>query len=591
MMMQFSPPKETSKNRVQNKSYVYKRLWDYLMRYKFKLILALILTLFSNAFSLIGPYLTGQTIGAMEDGVDFTNVFLYASLMIVFYVLSAVLLYALSIMMIDISKSVVFQMRQDVFNKLNRLPIQYFDTHQTGDIISRMTYDIDTINQSLAGDVIVLLTSFLTIIVSLSVMIATAPLLVLIFAFTIPLTILLTTFLSKVVKQKFRMRNKKLGELNGFSEEMITGIQTIQAYVVEKEVKDDFDVINEETTEASYQAGYYSTAVMPSVGFISNLSMALVGVFGGILYVRNMMTLAILTSFTLYSRRFSGPINQLSGLFAEIQSALAAAERVFQVLDSEEEVKDLEDAKDYDYLGGDIKLQDIQFSYDGQTTVLENINVEAPQGKVVAIVGPTGSGKTTLVNLLMRFYDPQVGGIAVDQKPVLSYTRNSLRKAFSMILQDSWTFYGTIHDNIVYGNGNISREDVIKVAKAAHIHDYIESLEDGYDTILKNDGTSISKGQKQLIVIARAMLSESKMLIFDEATSNVDTETEMKIHQSMKALMKDKTTFVIAHRLSTIQDADLIMVIHFGKMIELGTHRSLLEQKGFYASLFQSQFE
>ena len=591
MMMQFSPPKETSKNRVQNKSYVYKRLWDYLMRYKFKLILALILTLFSNAFSLIGPYLTGQTIGAMEDGVDFINVFLYASLMIVFYVLSAVLLYALSIMMIDISKSVVFQMRQDVFNKLNRLPIQYFDTHQTGDIISRMTYDIDTINQSLAGDVIVLLTSFLTIIVSLSVMIATAPLLVLIFAFTIPLTILLTTFLSNVVKQKFRIRNKKLGELNGFSEEMITGIQTIQAYVVEKEVKDDFNMINEETTEASYQAGYYSTAVMPSVGFISNLSMALVGVFGGILYVRNMMTLAILTSFTLYSRRFSGPINQLSGLFAEIQSALAAAERVFQVLDSEEEVKDLEDAKDYDYTGGEIQLQDIQFSYDGQTTVLENINVEAPQGKVVAIVGPTGSGKTTLVNLLMRFYDPQVGGIEVDQKPVLSYTRDSLRKAFSMILQDSWTFYGTIHDNIAYGNGNVSREDVIKVAKAAHIHDYIESLEDGYDTILKNDGTSISKGQKQLIVIARAMLSESKMLIFDEATSNVDTETEMKIHQSMKALMKDKTTFVIAHRLSTIQDADLIMVIHFGKMIELGTHRSLLEQNGFYASLFQSQFE
>lgn len=591
MMMQFSPPKETSKNRVQNKSYVYKRLWDYLMRYKLKLILALILTLFSNAFSLIGPYLTGQTIGAMEDGVDFTSVFLYATLMIVFYVLSAILLYMLSIIMIDISKSVVFQMRQDVFNKLNRLPIQYFDTHQTGDIISRMTYDIDTINQSLAGDVIVLLTSVLTIIVSLSVMILTAPLLVLIFAFTIPLTILLTTILSKVVKQKFRIRNKKLGELNGFSEEMITGIQTIQAYVVEKEVKKDFDVINQETSEASYKAGYYSTAVMPSVGFISNLSMALVGVFGGILYARNLMTLAILTSFTLYSRRFSGPINQLSGLFAEIQSALAASERVFQVLDSEEEIKDEEDASSYDYQGGEIKLKDIQFSYDGENNVLDNINVDAPKGKVVAIVGPTGSGKTTLVNLLMRFYDPQVGGIAVDQKPVLSYTRDSLRKAFSMILQDSWTFYGTIHDNIAYGNGDASRDNVISVAKAAHIHDYIDSLEDGYDTILKNDGTSISKGQKQLIVIARAMLSESKMLIFDEATSNVDTETEIKIHQSMKSLMKDKTTFVIAHRLSTIQDADLIIVIHFGKMIEIGTHQSLLEQKGFYTSLFQSQFE
>jgi ATP-binding cassette, subfamily B, multidrug efflux pump len=591
MMMQFSPPKETNKQRVQNKSYVYKRLWDYLMRYKLKLILALLLTIVSNAFSLIGPYLTGQTIGAMEDGVDFQAVFIYASLMIVFYILSAILLYVLSLMMIQISKSVVFQMRQDVFNKLNRLPIKYFDNHQTGDIISRMTYDIDTINQSLAGDVVVLLTSFLTIAVSLIVMILTAPLLVLIFAFTIPLTIILTTILSKVVKQKFRIRNKKLGELNGFSEEMITGIQTIQAYVVEKEVKKDFDVINEETSEASYKAGYYSTAVMPSVGFISNLSMALVGVFGGILYARNMMTLAILTSFTLYSRRFSGPINQLSGLFAEIQSALAASERVFQVLDSEEEIKDEDDASIYDHQGGDIKLKDIQFSYDGENNVLENINVDAPKGKVVAIVGPTGSGKTTLVNLLMRFYDPQVGGIALDQKPVLSYTRDSLRKAFSMILQDSWVFYGTIHDNIAYGNSNVTREDVIRVSKAAHIHDYIQSLEESYDTILKHDGTSISKGQKQLIVIARAMLSQSKMLIFDEATSNVDTETEMKIHQSMKALMKDKTTFVIAHRLSTIQDADLIMVIHFGKMIEIGTHQSLLDQKGFYASLFQSQFE
>jgi ATP-binding cassette subfamily B protein len=591
MMMQMNPPKETNKQRVQNKSYVYKRLWDYLMRYKMKLVLAFLLTIISNAFSLIGPYLTGQTIGAMENVVNFEEVFFYASLMIVFYILSAVLLYVLSLMMIHISKSVVFQMRQDVFNKLNRLPIQYFDNHQTGDIISRMTYDIDTINQSLAGDVIVLLTSFLTIAVSLAVMIITAPLLVLIFAFTIPLTIVLTTILSKLVKQKFRIRNKKLGELNGFSEEMITGIQTIQAYVVEKEVKSDFDKINEDTSEASYQAGYYSTAVMPSVGFISNLSMALVGVFGGILYARNMMTLAILTSFTLYSRRFSGPINQLSGLFAEIQSALAASERVFQVLDSEEEIKDESDAITYDYQGGDIQLENIQFSYDGDKNVLENINVDAPKGKVVAIVGPTGSGKTTLVNLLMRFYDPQVGGIALDQKPVLSYTRDSLRKAFSMILQDSWVFYGTIHDNIAYGNSEVSREDVIRVSKAAHIHDYIQSLEEGYDTILKHDGTSISKGQKQLIVIARAMLSQSKMLIFDEATSNVDTETEMKIHQSMKFLMKDKTTFVIAHRLSTIQDADLIMVIHFGKMIEIGTHQSLLEQKGFYASLFQSQFD
>ncbi|HBD74202.1 MAG TPA: ABC transporter, partial [Acholeplasmataceae bacterium] len=378
MMMQFNPPKETKNHKVTNKAYVYKRLWNYLMRYKYRLFVALIFTVLSNGFSLIGPYLTGQTIGAMENGVDFENVFLYGSLMVIFYILSALLIYMISVMMIRISKAVVFEMRQDVFNKLNRLPIKYFDNNQTGDIISRMTYDIDTINQSLASDVIALFTSFLTIIVSLTVMILTAPLLVLIFAFTIPLTIVLTTILSKVVKQKFRIRNKKLGELNGFSEEMITGIQTIQAYVIEHDVKEDFDYINSETRDASYEAGYYSTAVMPSVGFISNLSMALVGVFGGILYIRNMMTLAILTSFTLYSRRFSGPINQLSGLFAEIQSAFAAAERVFQVLDSEEEVKDSEDATDYDPNGGNIHLKDVAFSYDGQTTVLDNINVEAP---------------------------------------------------------------------------------------------------------------------------------------------------------------------------------------------------------------------
>lgn len=591
MMRYLQVPKDKKPNRVQNKTYVFKRLRDYLMAYKTKLIIAILLTILSNMFSLIGPFLTGLTVGAMEEGVNFRLVYIYGALMLIFYLLSAILLYIISRLMIDISKSVVFQMRQDLFEKLNRLPIKYFDDHQTGDIISKMSYDIDTINQSLAGDVIVLMTSVLTIVISLTVMILTAPLLVLIFAVTIPIAITLTTVLSKIVKKRFRLRNQKLGEMNGFAEEMITGHQSVKSYVLEDTVIEDFQKINEEASNKSYAAGYYATAVMPSVGFINNLSMALVGVFGGILYFSNMMTLAILTSFTLYSRRFSGPINQLSGLFAEIQSALSASERVFSVLDAEEEVKDLKEATHYDNHGGHMSLSDVSFSYDGEHEVLTHINVDAPKGDVVAIVGPTGSGKTTLVNLLMRFYDPKKGAITLDGKPILSFKRESLRKAFSMILQDSWVFYGTIYENIAYGNDDVTKKDIIDAAKAAHIHDYIMSLDEAYDTVLKHDGNTLSKGQKQLIVIARAMLSKSNMLILDEATSNVDTQTEIKIHKAMRKLMKDKTTFVIAHRLSTIQDADLIMVIHFGKMIEIGTHETLLKQKGFYADLFNSQFK
>ncbi len=590
-MMVFTPPKVSKNDAVKNKKYVYKRLWDYLMRFKWLLFIALILTVVANAFSLIGPYLTGLTVGAMEGTVDMPKVLYYASLMIGFYITSAVMLYILSRVMIHISKSVVFEMRQDVFKKLNKLPIKFFDNHTTGDLISRMSYDIDTINQSLAGDAISLFTSALTIIVSLTVMILTAPLLVLIFAVTIPIAILLTTILSKKVKQKYRVRNKMLGELNGYAEEMITGHQTIKSYVLESSSELDFFKINEDTSLATYEAGYISTAVMPSVGFISNLSMALVGVFGGLLYVTGRMSLEVLTSFTLYSRRFSGPINQLSGLFAEIQSALSAAERVFHILDSEEETVDALDAMDYDFEGGDMSLTDVAFSYDGENKVLSNVSIEAKKGQVVAIVGPTGSGKTTLVNLLMRFYDPTVGGIQLDGQSVLTYTRASLRKAFSMILQDSWVFYGTINENIRYGNHDVTDEDIIEASKKAQIHDYIMSLEHGYQTIINHDGTTLSKGQKQLIVIARALCSQTNMLILDEATSNVDTQTEIKIHQAMKTLMKDKTTFIIAHRLSTIQDADIIMVISQGKLIEAGSHEALLEQKGFYSNLFLSQFK
>jgi len=421
-------------------------------------------------------------------------------------------------------------------------------------------------------------------------MLIMSPLLVLVFVFTIPISITITRVLSKLVKKKYRIRNQKLGEMNGFAEEMITGQRTIQSYVQEEAVLKKYDEINEAASTASYESGYYSTSVGPSVNFVSNLSVALVGVFGGILYFLGNISLGNLTSFTLYSRRFSGPINQMSNILAEIQSALAAAERVFLVLDQDDEPKDIENAFDYKDVKGQVEFKDVSFGYLKDQIVLDHVSFSAPSGKVVAIVGPTGGGKTTIVNLLMRFYDVNSGEICLDGYDIQTLTRKSLRKAFSMVLQDTWIFHGTVFENIAYGNGDVSHLEVEETAKKAHIHSFIAHLPNRYDTILTDEGLNISKGQKQLLVIARAMLSRTRMLILDEATSNVDTHTEVQIQKAMIALMENKTTFVIAHRLSTIQNANLILVVNEGNVVEQGTHIELLEQKGFYYNLYQSQF-
>ncbi len=576
--------------KASNKTYVLKRLWGYLYFYKKKLILALILTVVANVLSLVGPYLTGRTISAMENGVKFEQVFFFAGLMIVFYLISALLNYILRVSMIKISQSVVYKMRKDVFEKLNRVSVSYFDQNQTGDIISRMSYDIDTINTSLAMDAINIFTSSITVVISFVMMLIMSPLLVLVFVFTIPISITITRVLSKLVKKKYRIRNQKLGEMNGFAEEMITGQRTIQSYVQEEAVLKKYDEINEAASTASYESGYYSTSVGPSVNFVSNLSVALVGVFGGILYFLGNISLGNLTSFTLYSRRFSGPINQMSNILAEIQSALAAAERVFLVLDQDDEPKDIENAFDYKDVKGQVEFKDVSFGYLKDQIVLDHVSFSAPSGKVVAIVGPTGGGKTTIVNLLMRFYDVNSGEICLDGYDIQTLTRKSLRKAFSMVLQDTWIFHGTVFENIAYGNGDVSHLEVEETAKKAHIHSFIAHLPNRYDTILTDEGLNISKGQKQLLVIARAMLSRTRMLILDEATSNVDTHTEVQIQKAMIALMENKTTFVIAHRLSTIQNANLILVVNEGNVVEQGTHIELLEQKGFYYNLYQSQF-
>jgi len=577
-------------DRAKNRSYVLKRLGQYLYFYRGKIVIAIIFTIISNLLSLIGPYLSGETISAMEGEVNFEKIFFFGALMIVFYLMSALISYLLSVQMTKISQSVTYKMRKDLFEKLTHVSISYFDQNQTGDIISRMSYDIDTINTSLANDFISVLTSVITVVISLVMMFVMSKVLVLVFVVTVPISIIITRVLSKIVKKKYRLRNQKLGELNGFAEEMITGQRTIQSYVQEEAVLHKFDEINEEASKASYEAGYYSTSVGPSVNFVSNLSVALVGVFGGILYFLSRISIGNLTSFTLYSRRFSGPINQFSNIMADIQSALAAAERVFNVIDHEDEPADIKDAITYDDVHGDMAFDHVSFGYFQNQTILKDVSFKVHSGQVVAIVGPTGAGKTTLVNLIMRFYDIDQGHILLDHHDTKTLTRSSLRRAFSMVLQDTWIFHGTVHDNIAYGNGDVTRLEVEEAAKKARIHSFISHLPNGYDTILTDEGLNISKGQKQLLVIARAMLSKTKMLILDEATSNVDTHTEVQIQKAMLALMENKTTFVIAHRLSTIQHADIILVVKDGDIIEQGHHEELMQKQGFYYELYQSQF-
>ncbi len=578
----------------KNRKGTILRLVVYMMQYKYLLLLALVLTIGSNLLSLVGPMLSGYAIDAIEPGVgkvSFDRVFFYAGLMILFYLVSSLLSYVLSVLMIHISRKVVYRMRKDVFHKLMDLPVGYFDTHQTGDIISRLSYDIDTVNTSLSNDLIQIMTTLITVIGALAMMIVISPKLVLIFAFTVPLSMLITKLLTSKTRPLFRLRSKTLGELNGFVEEMISGQKTLKAYHQEENTIAKFDMKNEEAVEAYYRAEYYGSVVGPSVNFINNLSLSLVSVFGALLFLAGQMSVGNISSFILYSRKFSGPINEAANIVSELQSALAAAERVFNMIDEIPEPEDREGAVELAEVKGDVALQNVSFGYTEEQTIIKDLNLHAKPGKMVAIVGPTGAGKTTLINLLMRFYDIDSGRIMVDNRNITDITRASLRKSYAMVLQDTWLFQGTIFENIAYGKEDATLEEVVEAAKAARIHSYITRLPDGYQTILTDDGTNISKGQKQLLTIARAMLLDAHMLILDEATSNVDTRTEQQIQKAMLKLMENKTCFVIAHRLSTIQNADEILVVNHGEIVEQGTHTQLMENKGFYHQLYRAQFE
>lgn len=580
--------------RPKNRRGTILRLGAYMLRYKLWLLLALGMTVAGNLLALVGPMLSGYAIDAIEPGagrVDFDRVFYYAGLMVIFYIGSSLLSYALAVLMIYISRKVVYQMRKDVFDHLMELPVEYFDTHQTGDVISRISYDIDTVNTSLSNDLVQIFTTVITVTGAIGMMIAISPQLVLTFAVTVPLSMVLTKFITGKTRPLFRLRSKRLGELNGFVEEMISGQKTLKAYYQEHSTIAKFDVKNEEAVEAYYRAEYYGSVVGPAVNFVNNLSLALVSIFGALLFLAGQMTIGSISSFILYSRKFSGPINEAANIMSELQSALAAAERVFNMIDEQPETADAAGAAVLSDVAGEVRLENVRFGYTPEKTVIQSLNLYAPPGKLVAIVGPTGAGKTTLINLLMRFYDVQGGHIEVDGRRIETITRASLRKAYAMVLQDTWLFHGTIFENIAYGKADAALEEVTAAAKAAKIHGYIERLPQGYDTVLTDDGTNISKGQKQLLTIARAMLLDAHMLILDEATSNVDTMTEQRIQQAMRRLMEGKTCFVIAHRLSTIRNADVILVVNHGEIVEQGTHKELMEKKGFYHQLYKAQFE
>ena len=574
------------------------RTLRYLAKYKWIVFLLLVCAIVSNVGNLLGPRFAGKAIGVAEEGykkgvgqVDMDEVLHYTLLMLLAYVGSNILGFLVSVCMTRVGKRVAENLRQDVFEKLLRLPVSYFDRNQAGDIISRVSYDIDVVSTCLSTDMIQILTSTITVVGSFVIMCTISVPLVLCMIFTIPLSIWYTKHMGKITRPLYAKRSASYGAMNGYAEEMFTGQKTILAYSCEDKISERFSAINKTAAESYRNADGMGMKMGPTIGMISNLGLAAIGMGGAVLYMKAIVGLEQISSFILYSRKFSGPINEISNIINEIYSALAAGERVFHLLDQPEETADVEGAATLESCRGEVAAEHVAFGYVPEKTILHDLNFEAKPGETIAIVGPTGAGKTTIINLLMRFYDVGSGQIHVDHREYRDYTMESLRKNYAMVLQDTWLFQGTIFDNIAYGKENATKEEVVAAAKAAKIHDYVLRLPKGYNTIIYEDGGNISKGQKQLLTIARAMLYNTNMLILDEATSNVDTNTERQVQKAIRSLMKGKTSFVIAHRLSTIQNADQILVVNAGDVVEQGTHEQLMTQKGFYYKLYASQFE
>jgi len=579
-----------------------KRLVKYLRPYLVGIIIVLAVTITATVLTIIAPKVLGKATTEIFRGImakmlrlpnariDFSYVAKILIQVSILYILSALLNYIQQYVMAGISQKVVMKMRKDISEKLARLPLRFYDSRTHGEILSRVINDVDLISNTLQQSLVQFVSGIVSIIGVTIMMLTISPLLTGVTVLTLPLSIVATVLIAKYSQRYFIRQQKHLGELSGHTEETYGGHVVVKAFLREKDSIEKFEKINDQLYNASHKAQFLSGMIMPLMRFIGNLGYVIVSVVGGILVTKRAITIGDVQAFIQYSQQFTQPIVQISNIANLIQSTIAAAERVFEVLDEPEEAPEKPNAVTVQKVKGDVEFQNVYFSYVPEKPLIEDLNIEIKSGQRIAIVGPTGAGKTTLVNLLMRFYEIQKGTIRIDGIDTRDIYKNSLRKCFGMVLQDTWLFNGTIRENIAYGKEDATEEEIIKASKMAQAHHFIMALPDGYDTVINEEATNISYGEKQLITIARAFLADPDILILDEATSNVDTLTEIYIQKAMDELMKNRTSFIIAHRLSTIRNADLILVMNEGRIIEKGTHKELLEKNGFYAQLYKSQF-
>lgn len=574
-----------------------KRLVRYLKPQNTILIVVFIMAILSTVFTIVSPKLMAVATNILSEPlfdpnavIDFVEIARILMWLGALYLLSSLFAYIQQYLMAGVSQRVVFEMREQINDKLSRLPLKYFDGRTHGEILSRATNDVDNISNTLQQSLAQFITSFVTLVGVIIMMLTISPLLTLITVLTLPLSLIVVAVVASRSQGYFVGQQKRLGELNGHVEEMYTGHNVIKAFGREEQSIRDFDKINEELYETGWKAQFISGLIMPLMMFIGNIGYVLICVVGGILVSTRSLDVGSILAFIQYSRQFSQPINQLANIANVIQSTVASAERVFELLDETEEVPEQDTARISSKVQGAVAFEHVKFGYSEDKPLITDMNVDVKPGQTVAIVGPTGAGKTTLINLLMRFYEVQGGTIRIDGVDITDMPRSRLRSMFGMVLQDTWLFNGTIYDNIAYGREAASETEVRQAAVAARADHFIRTLPDGYQTVLNEEASNISQGQKQLLTIARAILANPSILILDEATSSVDTRTETLIQQAMNELMKDRTSFVIAHRLSTIRDADVILVMNHGDVIEKGTHEELLMANGFYAELYNSQF-